>query len=264
MSAELVLAGEPLASILRRWGWQIVLELTEHIAVTDYPALRAAIERLGPNVRLAVDDAGAGFASLRHILELRPDYVKLDRGIVQQIHRDPARQALVAGMVHFAAKTGAVLVAEGVETEAEARQLRQLGVALAQGYRLGRPALAARIVRSARDHLPVPPSVAPAREGGRRSATTAAEDDIGHAVNIGATLAAVLREVGVTTVADLRALGAVPAWERLRDTQPRLATGTTLLQLEGATRGRRVTQLSPAERARLRLFVRLHRQASSA
>ncbi len=262
VSAELVLAGEPLASILRRWGWQNVLELTEHIEVTDYPALRAALERLGPNVRLAVDDAGAGFASLRHILELRPDYVKLDRAIVQQIHRDPARQALVAGMVHFAGKTGAVLVAEGVETEAEARQLRQLGVALAQGYRLGRPALAARIAAPPLATIARPAPLTPARPVRRRSATTAAQDDIGHAVNIGVTLAAVLREVGVTTVADLRALGAVPAWERLRQVRPRLASGTALLQLEGATRGVRVTQLSPAERAKLRLFVRLGRQAS--
>ncbi|MEX1172797.1 MAG: EAL domain-containing protein, partial [Chloroflexota bacterium] len=258
VSPELVLAGEPLASILHRWGWQIVLELTEHIAVTDYAALRAALERLGPNVRLAVDDAGAGFASLRHILELRPDYVKLDRGIVRQIHRDPARQALVAGLVHFAAKTQAILVAEGVETEAEARDLRRLGVTLAQGYRLGRPALAGRVTPPLATVV-CPAHVMPARDDGRRSAPATA-DDIGHAVNIGVTLAAALREVGLTSVADLRALGALAAWERLRQDRPRLASGTTLLQLEGATRGIRVTQLSPAERARLRLFVRLGRE----
>lgn len=261
VSAELVLAGEPLASIIRRWSGQIVLELTEHVAVTDYPALRAALERLGPKVRLAVDDAGAGFASLRHILELRPDYVKLDRGIIHQIHRDAARQALVAGMVHFAAKTKAVLVAEGVEAEAEAGELRRLGVTLAQGYRLGRPALATRIA--------VPLAIVsrraphtPRGEAARQSAAPEADDDIGHAVNIGVTLAPALREVGVATVTDLRALGAVAAWERLRQVQPRLASRATLLQLEGATRGIRVTQLSPAERARLRLFVRLGRQAS--
>jgi PAS domain S-box-containing protein len=256
VSAELVLAGEPLASILRRWGWQIVLELTEHIAVTDYPALRAALERLGPKVRLAVDDAGAGFASLRHILELRPDYVKLDRAIVRHINRDPARQALVAGLVHFAGQTGAVLVAEGVETEAEARQLRQLGVSLAQGYRLGRPALAARIA------TPLASVTHPAagRAVPRASAAPVAEDDIARAVNIGSTLAAALRDAGIANVAELRALGSVAAWERLRQRQPGLATGATLLQLEGATRGMRVTQLAPAERARLRLFARLGRE----
>jgi EAL domain-containing protein (putative c-di-GMP-specific phosphodiesterase class I) len=261
VSAELVLAGEPLASLLARWGWQIVLELTEHIQVTDYPALRAALERLGPNVRLAVDDAGAGFASLRHILELRPDYVKLDRGIVRQIHRDPARQALVAGMVHFAAKTDATLVAEGVETEAEARQLQRLGVALGQGYRLGRPLLAERIAGPVPSSTP-PVGPLPGRSRSRPVATRPARDDIGRAVNVGSTLTAGLRAVGVTTVAELRTLGAIPAWERLRRTQPRLATAATLLQLEGATRGITVSQLSPAERARHRLFVRLGHTAS--
>jgi EAL domain-containing protein (putative c-di-GMP-specific phosphodiesterase class I) len=90
-SPGLVLAGEPLRSMLRRWGWQAVLELTEHVAVDDYEALRSAIGRLGTNVRLAVDDAGAGFASFRHILELSPHFVKLDRAIVGGIDTDPAR-----------------------------------------------------------------------------------------------------------------------------------------------------------------------------
>jgi len=261
VSAELVLAGEPLASIIGRWGGQVVLELTEHVQVTDYPALRAALEQLGPNVRLAVDDAGAGFASFRHILELRPDYVKLDRGIVHKLHRDPARQALVAGMVHFAAKTGAVLVAEGVETEAEAHQLGQLGVVLAQGYRLGRPALAERIAAPLASVLPSVGAV-PDGSRSRRAVARPVRDDVGRAVNIGSTLTAALRAVGVATVADLRTTGAVPAWERLRRSHPRLATAATLLQLEGATRGITVSQLSPAERARLRLFVRLGRRAS--
>ncbi len=150
VSPEFVLAGEPLRSILRDRGWRVVLELTEHVAVDDYPALRAALAPLGDQVRLAVDDAGAGFASLRHILELRPDYVKLDRAIVAAIGQDPARQALVAGMVHFAAETRSILVAEGVETEAEAGTLSRLGVDFAQGYHLGPPADAGKLVRAAR------------------------------------------------------------------------------------------------------------------
>ncbi len=259
MSPEFVLAGEPLASLVRRWGhWQIVLELTEHIEVTDYAGLREAIRGLGPNIRLAVDDAGAGFSSFRHILELRPDYVKLDRGIVRTIGHDPARQALVAGLVHFALKTGAILVAEGVETEAEARQLRELGVPLAQGYRLGRPALARRLIRSA----PSAGLQSPHTLGGRRPRTGAQavpSEDIGRVVNIGGTLAAGLKEVGISCVEELRALGALPTWERLRHARPRLATTATLLRLEGAARGIRVTQLSPADRARLRLFARLGR-----
>ncbi|MCI0582505.1 MAG: EAL domain-containing protein, partial [Chloroflexi bacterium] len=148
VSPELVLAGEPLVPILAASARPVVLELTEHVAITDYPALRAALEGLGPTIRLAVDDAGAGFASLRHILELRPDYVKLDRAIVRRVDRDPARQALVAGLVDFATRTGAILIAEGVETEAEVGAVHHLGVPLAQGYRLGRPGLAPSVAGS--------------------------------------------------------------------------------------------------------------------
>ncbi len=140
VSPELVLAGEPLGSMLRRWSWQTILELTEHDAIDDYEVLRAAIRPLRPNVRLAIDDAGAGFASFRHILELAPDFVKLDRAIIAGLDADPARQALVAGMRHFAVTTGCQLIAEGIETAAELDALRSLGVSLGQGYYLGRPA----------------------------------------------------------------------------------------------------------------------------
>jgi PAS domain S-box-containing protein len=257
VSPELVLAGEPLVPILAGSARQVVLELTEHIAISDYPALRAALARLGPSIRLAVDDAGAGFASLRHILELRPDYVKLDRAIVSRVDRDPARQALVAGLVDFAARTGAILVAEGVETEAEVRAVHRLGVPLAQGYRLGRPALAARVVGPL--ITTAPPASGSASQTAKRQRRTD-HDDIEEAVNIGAALAATLRDVGIMTRSDLRAIGALAAWERLRGQRPAIATGTTLLRLEGATRGIRITQISPAERSRLQLMTRLARR----
>jgi PAS domain S-box-containing protein len=257
VSPELVLAGEPLVPILAGSARQVVLELTEHIAISDYPALRAALARLGPSIRLAVDDAGAGFASLRHILELRPDYVKLDRAIVSRVDRDPARQALVAGLVDFAARTGAILVAEGVETEAEVRAVHRLGVPLAQGYRLGRPALAARLVGPLITTAP-PASGSPSQAARRQRRTD--HEDIEEAVNIGAALAATLRDVGIMTRSDLQAIGALAAWERLRGQRPAIATGTTLLRLEGATRGIRITQISPAERSRLQLMTRLARR----
>jgi len=116
----------------------IVVEITEHVAIESYAALRKARIACG-HARLAVDDAGAGFASLRHILELQPDFVKLDLALVHDIDTDPARQALVTGLVHFAAQTGATLIAEGVETRREADTLFALGVRLAQGFLLGRP-----------------------------------------------------------------------------------------------------------------------------
>lgn len=117
----------------------VVIELTEHDAVEDYQALRSAVARLDPPVRLSVDDAGAGFASLRHILMLNPDFVKLDRTWVHGIDRDPTRQALVAGLVRFADQTSCQLVAEGIEAEPEKETLQDLDVALGQGYLLGAP-----------------------------------------------------------------------------------------------------------------------------
>jgi EAL domain-containing protein (putative c-di-GMP-specific phosphodiesterase class I) len=121
------------AEVVRDATRQIIIEITEHDAIGNYAAVRRAIAECG-NVLVAVDDAGSGFASLRHILELEPDIIKLDLALVRDIDTDPARQALAAGMRHFAALTGTTLIAEGVETEGEARSIRQLGVELAQGY----------------------------------------------------------------------------------------------------------------------------------
>jgi PAS domain S-box-containing protein len=122
-------------------GTRVVLELTEHSSVTDYPTLRSALLRLRTlGVRVAVDDAGAGFASLSHILNLRPDIVKLDIALVRGIHADPARRALATGLLIFANEIGASLVAEGIETEAELTALREVGISYGQGFYLGRPA----------------------------------------------------------------------------------------------------------------------------
>lgn len=138
VSPDLVLAGDRLAVLLAEPPRSIVLEITEHMPVADYPALRRALEALGP-VRFAIDDAGAGYSSFRHIVELGPEFVKIDIGLVRAIERDPARQAFVAGMVYFALRTGCTLIAEGIETIEERGALEQLGVDLGQGYLLGRP-----------------------------------------------------------------------------------------------------------------------------
>ncbi len=139
MSPGLVLEnGRRLAKMIRGTARRLVLELTEHVAIEDYVALRKAIKALGP-VEIAVDDAGAGYASLRHILELRPAFAKLDISLVRGIDADELRQALVAGLTYFALQSGCQLIAEGVESEEEARLLRRLGVDFAQGYLFGRP-----------------------------------------------------------------------------------------------------------------------------
>jgi EAL domain-containing protein (putative c-di-GMP-specific phosphodiesterase class I) len=143
VSPEFVRSGlaNELLELVRR---PVTVEVTEHVPIDDYAGLREAVRSLGRGVRLAVDDAGAGFASLRHVLELQPDVVKLDIALVRGIDSDPARQALVAGMVHFSERGAFALVAEGVETEAERDALVGLHVTCGQGYLFGRPEPAQR------------------------------------------------------------------------------------------------------------------------
>jgi EAL domain-containing protein (putative c-di-GMP-specific phosphodiesterase class I) len=140
---DVIMDGGGLQRLLSDYDRELVLEVTEHSEITDYRAFRQALLELGPRVRLAVDDAGAGFASLRHILELRPAFVKLDRQVIMGIDDDEARQAMVAGLRHFAQNTGCWLIAEGVETAAELATLKALDVRYVQGYLLGRPVQAA-------------------------------------------------------------------------------------------------------------------------
>jgi EAL domain-containing protein (putative c-di-GMP-specific phosphodiesterase class I) len=138
-SPALLLESPELAGLLAATRRDVLIEITEHAAVPDYAALERAIAALGDRVRVAVDDAGAGYSGLQRILELRADFIKLDIALIRGIDRDPARQALVAGMVHFARQTGARLLAEGVESRAEAEALLELGVELGQGFLFGRP-----------------------------------------------------------------------------------------------------------------------------
>jgi len=120
---------------------RIAIEVTEHAMVSDYDALAGVLTRVRQHgIRLAVDDAGAGYASLQHILKLRPDIIKLDRGIVAGADLDPARAALVVAMSSFAASLGISVVAEGVENAGELAVLTRAGIPYAQGYHLGRPA----------------------------------------------------------------------------------------------------------------------------
>jgi len=119
---------------------RIVLEITEHSSVDDYLLLsqRArALREMG--VHLAIDDAGAGFASLRHVLRLEPDLIKLDKSITRNIDTRVRHQSLAAALLTFAAGTSASIVAEGIETAEELATLKRLGVPYGQGYFLGRP-----------------------------------------------------------------------------------------------------------------------------
>jgi EAL domain-containing protein (putative c-di-GMP-specific phosphodiesterase class I) len=119
----------------------IVFEITEQHPITDHPMTASIIGRLrSRGNRLAIDDTGAGFASLSHLLQLQPDIVKLDRALTIGIDSDPIRQALSAALVSFADATGAIIVAEGIENDDQLETIRRLGVRYGQGFYIGRPA----------------------------------------------------------------------------------------------------------------------------
>jgi PAS domain S-box-containing protein len=131
------------ASLIRfapRRGGRLIIEITEHVSVHDYDAVNAVMEPLrAGGIGLAVDDAGAGYASFQHILKLKPDYIKLDRSLIAGIDQDPDRAALVAALVTFAHKAASDVLAEGIETAAELAEIKDLGVRYAQGYYIGLP-----------------------------------------------------------------------------------------------------------------------------
>ena len=121
-------------------GERVVLEVTEHARVDDYAALQKAVTFYrSRGMRLAIDDAGAGYASFQHIVQLRPDIIKLDRCLTTGVDSNPVRFALASSLVTFAASLGARICAEGIETSAELVALQQRGVEYGQGYFLARP-----------------------------------------------------------------------------------------------------------------------------
>jgi EAL domain-containing protein (putative c-di-GMP-specific phosphodiesterase class I) len=129
---------------------RVVVEVTEHAIVREYDALLRALGGLRERgIRLAVDDAGAGFASFRHVLELSPEIIKLDIHLTRGVHSDHSRQALVRSLASFAADVGATLVAEGIETPEDLETLRAAEVPCGQGYLFARPAPAALVLGSA-------------------------------------------------------------------------------------------------------------------
>ena len=118
----------------------LVVEITEHAPVDDYLHLtRALTELRQQGVLVAIDDAGAGFSSLRHVVHLSPDIIKLDMTLTRDVHRDPVRRALAASLTQFAEEMGIELIAEGVETAEELAALQAIGAHAAQGYLLARP-----------------------------------------------------------------------------------------------------------------------------
>lgn len=119
---------------------RLVFEVTEHARVADYRALRRAVDRVREaGGMVAVDDAGAGYASLKHVLELRPDFVKLDRELIAGVDQDPIKRSVVQMLGELSDRIDAWIVAEGIEEHGELDAMVEMGVPLGQGWLLGRP-----------------------------------------------------------------------------------------------------------------------------
>jgi EAL domain-containing protein (putative c-di-GMP-specific phosphodiesterase class I) len=147
---------------------RIVVELTEHSTVPDYEQLTRALRPLrNAGIRLAVDDAGAGYATFRHIVCLSPEMIKIDRTLISGIDANPALRAFTAAVVAFAREMRVTVIAEGIERPAELAVLRQLAVDAGQGYLLGRPTSRSGDWLAWRHPLQLPDLSAAATTGGQ-------------------------------------------------------------------------------------------------
>ncbi|RMH90164.1 EAL domain-containing protein [Stutzerimonas zhaodongensis] len=140
VSPETILTGAVQALLAGRPLDRLMLEVTEHTSVADYESVLDALAPLrSRGLALAVDDAGAGYASFRHILKLKPDVIKLDGSLIRNIDSSCDCRALASALIRFGQETGSKVIAECVETQAELNILRELQVSKVQGYLLGRP-----------------------------------------------------------------------------------------------------------------------------
>jgi|TARA_S200002703_G_scaffold29313_2_gene25173 EAL domain-containing protein (putative c-di-GMP-specific phosphodiesterase class I) len=140
VSPSTVISGQFAETFLKLPLDRILLEITEHAVIEDYDRFTRVLRPLRhAGLRLAVDDAGAGHSSLRHIVQLNPDYVKVDMSLTRNVDQDLARRALIGALLFYTRETSAHIIAEGIETEAELNTLKLLGVRRGQGYLLGRP-----------------------------------------------------------------------------------------------------------------------------
>lgn len=130
----------PVRDIEPHLRHRIVVEVTEHARIADYIQLLAQVQTWrDQGIRLSVDDTGAGYASLSHVLHLRPDIIKVDRALIANVATDGARRVLVTALVLLALELGATVTAEGIETTEDLEAAVALGVDGLQGFALARP-----------------------------------------------------------------------------------------------------------------------------
>lgn len=140
VTQDMLLSGTLPALLDGYDGNRVLLELTEHVAVADYRPVRGAIDELRERgVGLAIDDVGAGYSCFRHIVELEPECIKLDRTFIEGIEIKRAWAAMARALIAMAADTGMLVIAEGIETDAHLALARELGAGYGQGYLIARP-----------------------------------------------------------------------------------------------------------------------------
>lgn len=144
LEADLIAAlstrGASVLDPLRGHRRDIVLEVTERAAIRDVPTFRAALDRLREEgFKIAIDDAGSGYASLQAIAELRPNFLKVANSLVTGLATDSIKRDIVEMLLHLANRIDAICVAEGIETEQDLEECRRIGIPYGQGYFLGTP-----------------------------------------------------------------------------------------------------------------------------
>lgn len=140
LSEETLLSDRLAPEIAHVQPERVIFELTEHAPVRDYPALREKVAQYrAQGIRIAIDDTGAGYTTLRHILDLKPDILKLDLAMAARVDTDAEALALIRFLQAYGYATGTALVVEGIERDAQVEALLAVGVRYAQGFRIGRP-----------------------------------------------------------------------------------------------------------------------------
>ena len=139
-SPEAVISGRLAEALDPKYLGRTTVEITEHARVDDYAAIHSALAPLRERgMKVAIDDAGAGYSGLQHIVQMAPDVIKMDMSLTRGIDEDRARRALASAMIFYARETGSVVLAEGIETLEELLTLKTLGASRGQGYFLGKP-----------------------------------------------------------------------------------------------------------------------------
>lgn len=119
---------------------QVVFELTERSAVGDFEEFARVLSHYrSQGYRIAVDDVGSGYNSLKTLIYLKPEFIKLDRSLIQNIDQHKAQQQLLTVILNYAIESGTKVIAEGIETKSEYEFIQSVGVHYAQGYAIGRP-----------------------------------------------------------------------------------------------------------------------------